>query len=102
MASLRKRRGNWYGRIRGAKHGKRFETNIPLNTQSKVTAMERFMEVRKVERHIKEGMNFTFPWLSNVNQTELICLKKNFYFLRLFQNKLDHKNNLKLISPHLH
>ena len=71
MASLRKRRGNWYGRIRGVKHGKRFETNIPLNTQSKVTAMERFMEVRKVERHIKEGMNFTFPWLSNVNQTEV-------------------------------
>ena len=49
MASLRKRRGNWYGRIRWSSNGKRYEKNIPFHTQSKSTAVERLMEIRKVE-----------------------------------------------------
>ena len=71
MASLRKRRGNWYGRIRWSSNGKRYEKNIPFYTQSKSTAVERLMEIRKVESYIREGMEFSFPWLSNALQTQL-------------------------------
>ena len=42
------------------------EKQIPLRTQSKTTARERIAEVNKVEKDIKKGMEFSFPWLSDL------------------------------------
>ncbi|MDC0882330.1 tyrosine-type recombinase/integrase [Candidatus Marinimicrobia bacterium] len=67
MATLKKRRGKWYARVQWYKQGSMNQTErqIPLRTESKVTARERLMTINKVEKDIKSGMNFTFPWLSD-------------------------------------
>tara|TARA_B100000900_G_scaffold360665_1_gene332898 strand:- start:543 stop:833 length:291 start_codon:yes stop_codon:yes gene_type:complete len=46
-------------------NGKFVEKQIPLRTSSKVIARDTIAEVEKVEGNIKEGMDFSFPWLSN-------------------------------------
>ena len=71
MASLRKRRGQWYARVLWYKDGapKQTEKGVPLRTSSKVTARERIAEVNKVEDDIKQGMEFSFPWLSDSTTT---------------------------------
>ena len=71
MATLKKRRSNWYARVLWYENAKKKEKQVPLRTDSKVVARERLSMVNKVELDIKSGMNFTFPWLSNGNQTKL-------------------------------
>ena len=73
MASLRKRRGVWYARVLWYEKGatKQTEKGVPLRTESKVTARERIAEVNKVEDDIKQGMEFSFPWLSNSATTKV-------------------------------
>ena len=71
MATLKKRRSNWYARVLWYENGKKKEKQVPLRTESKVVARERLSMVNKVQLDIKSGMNFTFPWLSNGNQTKL-------------------------------
>ena len=65
MATLKDRGGSWYARVLWRQHGKKKEKQVPLRTKSKVTARERLAVVNKVENDIKEGMVFTFPWLSD-------------------------------------
>ena len=67
MATLKKRRGYWYARVLWYKdnQSRQTEKQVPLRTQSKVTARERLAEVNKVEDDIKSGMRFTFPWLGD-------------------------------------
>ena len=73
MAILRDRGGLWYARVKwyvkGIKNQK--EKLIPLKTESKVIARERLSVVNKIENDIKEGMVFTFPWISDNSVTEL-------------------------------
>ena len=71
MASLKNRRGSWYARVRMVVDGRKIERQIPLRTESKVTARERMAEVNKVENDIKQGMDFTFPWLSESVKTKV-------------------------------
>ena len=73
MASLRKRRGSWYARVLWYESGatKQTEKSVPLRTSSKVTARERIAEVNKVEDDIKQGMEFSFPWLSDSTTTKV-------------------------------
>ena len=71
MASLRNRRGNWYARVQSWVDGSRIEKSISLRTKSKVTAHERIAEVNKVEDDIKQGMEFSFPWLSDSTTTKV-------------------------------
>ena len=64
MATLKKRRGNWYARIQWRdENGSMKEKQIPLRARLKVTALARLPEVKKVEADIKEGLSFTFPWM---------------------------------------
>ena len=65
MATLKNRGGSWYARVLWRQHGKKKEKQVPLRTKSKVTARERLAVVSRVENDIKEGMVFTFPWLSD-------------------------------------
>ncbi len=73
MATLKKRRGNWYARVQWYKANQsvQSEKQVPLRTKSKVTARERLAEVNKVENDIKEGLVFKFPWLSNLTKTKM-------------------------------
>ena len=73
MATLRNRRGLWYARVKWYVKGIKYQKEklIPLKTESKVIARERLRIVNKVESDIKEGMEFTFPWISNNSSTEL-------------------------------
>jgi len=73
MATLKKRRDNWYARIQWykANHSVQSEKQVPLRTKSKVTARERLAEVNKVENDIKEGISFKFPWLSDLTKTKV-------------------------------
>ena len=66
MASIIKRRNNWYARVKWYPSGAKWQKikEIPLKTKSKVTARERLAEVNKVQIDIKEGMDFSFPWMS--------------------------------------
>jgi integrase len=67
MASLKPRRGVWYARVRWVDNGRR-EKQIPLRTESKVTARERLTMVNQVEDEIielhRKGERYTFPWMN--------------------------------------
>ena len=71
MAKLKPRRGSWYARVRCYENGNEREIQIPLRTKSKVTAHERIAEINKVEKDIKQGMEFSFPWLSDSTTTKV-------------------------------
>ena len=71
MANLRNFRGTWYARSRWSENGRKVEKLTPLKTKSKVTARQRIAEVEKVEGDIKQGMEFSFPWLSNFAKTKI-------------------------------
>ena len=72
MATLKKRRGNWYARIQWRdKNGRMKENQTPLRTQSKVTARERLSLVTKVESDIKNGLSFSFPWMNDDGRTKV-------------------------------
>ena len=79
MATLKKRRGKWYARVQWYKQGSTTQTErqIPLRTESKVTARERLMLVNQVESDIKSGMNFKFPWLFDTTSTVIKRLTIN-------------------------
>ena len=73
MASIINRRDVWYARVKWYESGKKHQATkeIPLKTKSKVTARERLSEVNKVEDDIKQGMEFSFPWLSDSTTTKV-------------------------------
>ena len=71
MATLRNFRGKWYARSRWSDNGNKSEKLIPLRTSSKTTARERIAEVNKVEKDIKKGMEFSFPWISQSTTTKV-------------------------------
>ena len=67
MATLIPRRGVWYARVRWVDNGRK-EKQIPLRTESKVTARERLTMVNQVEDEIielhRKGEKYTFPWMN--------------------------------------
>ena len=65
MASIRKLKGNWYCRVSVTNKvtKKRDDIPIPLKTKSKTEAYKKKAMIEKVEDDIRNGMDFTFPWL---------------------------------------
>ena len=86
MASLRKRRGNWYVRVQRWVDGARKEVQIPLRTSSKVEAMVRLTQVNKVEEDIKQGIMFDFAWL---NETSSVTRVRRFTLKEACDTWLD-------------
>ena len=73
MATLKKRRGNWYARVQWRdENGGMKEKQITLRTQSKVTARERLSEVAKVRSDIRDGLSFSFPWMNDGCRTKVL------------------------------
>jgi len=72
MATLKKRKGKWYSRIRWFNEvGKRIERQIPLRTDNKTDAHKRNREVSRHEKDIIQGMDFVFPWMKDGGQTKV-------------------------------
>jgi site-specific recombinase XerD len=66
MASLKKRRGVWYARVRWYDdHQREVEKQITLKTDHITTAKMRLAEVNNVEDTIKLGLEYSFAWLSD-------------------------------------
>jgi len=63
MASLLKRRGVWYSRVRWSELSKRVERQIPLRTNDKTVAHKRNREVSRYEKDISKGIDFNFSWM---------------------------------------
>jgi len=94
MATLRKRRKLWYARVRWYEKNDPYqkEKMIPLRTPSKVEAMERLSQVNKVVADIKDGMVFSFPWLTDSKYTTV----KRFTLLDAVKQYGDHRSKLGL------
>ena len=72
MAKLNKRGRLYSARVRWYEKGKQKEKTIGLITDSERVAMERIREIDKVEKYMKKGLSFTFPWESEKTiQTQL-------------------------------
>lgn len=72
MAKLNKRGRLYSARVRWYEKGKQKEKTIGLITDSERIAMERIREIDKVEKYMKKGLSFTFPWESEKTiQTQL-------------------------------
>ena len=78
MASLKNRRGNWYARVLWYEEQKKKEKQIPLRTESKVTARERLSRVNQVEDEIIElhykGEKYSFPWMNQDGKRKVVYL----------------------------
>ena len=68
MATLKKRRGVWYARVRWYDgHQREVEKQITLKTDHITTAKMRLAEVNHVEDTIQLGLEYSFAWLSDAS-----------------------------------
>ena len=78
MASLRKRRGKWYARIIKWDGSRQTEVEVPLRTESKVTARQRLSKVEDAEADIKSGVitdiKAFFKWLNKERSSKVVRL----------------------------
>lgn len=73
MASIRKRRGNYYSRIVWrSEDGRHQEKQVPLRTSKKSVAIVRNNQVKEVEDTIRQGTEWEFPWLGDGGSAKLI------------------------------
>jgi integrase len=73
--TLKPRRGLWYARVRWYVDAIQKEVQVPLRTDSKVTARVRLSEVKKkaeeiIELHSK-GEKYNFPWMNEDGKTKV-------------------------------
>ena len=75
MATLKPRRGMWYARVQWYEENQRKEKQIPLKTESKVTARERLSSINQVEDEIIElhykGERYSFAWMNEDGQRKV-------------------------------
>jgi len=91
-ATLKPRRKKWYARVRWSdQKGKRKEKQIPLKTSSKVTARLRLSEVNKVRKDIADGLQFIFPWMTDLG--EETKLKRLTVFQAFDEYQIHRKND---------
>lgn len=72
MASLRKRRDKYYARVRKWDGVKQVEKLIPLKTSNRIEALERLLQVNRLEEDIKDGIDFSFAWMNENQKMEVI------------------------------
>ena len=91
MAKLRNFRGKWYARSRWSDNGDKNEKITPLRTSSKVTARVRLAEVNKVRKDIADGLQFIFPWMTDLG--EETKLKRLTVFQAFDEYQIHRKND---------
>ena len=75
MATLKPRREVWYARVRWYENDVLKETQVPLKTQSKVTARKRLSEVNRCEDEVielyRKGEKYSFAWMNADGKTKV-------------------------------
>lgn len=69
MAGLKILRNKYYARVRKWDGVKQVEKLIPLKTSNRIEAIERLLQVNRFEKDIKEGIDFSFPWMNEDGST---------------------------------
>lgn len=72
MAGLRKQRNKYYARVRKWDGIKQVEKLIPLKTSNRIEAIERLLQVNRLEKDIKQGIDFSFPWMNENRKMEVV------------------------------
>ncbi len=72
MASLKQRRNKYYARVRKWDGIQQIEKQIPLKTSNRIEAIERLIQVNRLEKDIKEGIDFSFPWMNEGGKIEVV------------------------------
>ena len=92
MATLRIRGVMWVARVQWRDlNGQKKEKQIPLRTDSKVTALERLFAVEKVQNDIKEGLSFSFPWMNDQGQTKVKVLTLITAKIKWMEHRMKNK-----------
>jgi integrase len=75
MASIINRKGSYYSRVQWRdEDGIMREKQIPLKTKKKSIAVVRNTSVEKVDDLIRDGENYSFPWMNQDGEVKLIKL----------------------------
>ena len=76
MASLQSKKKNWYAvvSITNKETKERNREWISLDTKDKTKARKRIAKVEKVESDIRDGMQFSFPWLNEGGRVKVVEL----------------------------
>ncbi len=82
MATLSKRRKQWFATISEGSGAIRRRTHIPLRTESKVSARQRLSAVTSIEPDIKSGvigsdtksLEAYFPWMNEEGTSKVVQL----------------------------
>jgi len=81
MATLKPRREVWYARVRWYENDVLREAQVPLKTQSKVTARKRLSEVNKCEDEVielyRKGEKYSFAWMNKDGKTKVKYITLN-------------------------
>lgn len=72
MAGLRKLRNKWYARVRKWDGIKQVEKLIPLKISNRIEAIERLLQVNRLEKDIKKGIDFSFPWMNESGKISVV------------------------------
>jgi len=91
MASIVKRRGKWYARV-SLYAGRQREKQIPLRTERREEALVRLSKIERVENDIKNGIEFTFPWMNDENEHKV----KRYALSLAIKEYIQHRKLLNL------
>lgn len=72
MASIRKIRNKYFSRVVWRDENGQSEKTISLKTDKKSDAIIRNNAVTKIEDSIKDGDNYSFPWLNDDGRVKLL------------------------------
>jgi len=72
MAGLKILRNKYYARVRKWDGVKQVEKLIPLKTSNRIEAIERLLQVNRIEKDIKQGIDFSFPWMNENRKMEVV------------------------------
>lgn len=72
MAGIKKLRNKYYARVRKWDGVKQVEKLIPLKTSNRIEAIERLLQVNRLEKDIKKGIDFSFPWMNESGKISVV------------------------------
>ncbi len=72
MAGLKILRNKYYARVRKWDGIKQVEKLIPLKTSNRTEALERRLQVNRLEKDIKQGIDFSFAWMNESGKISVV------------------------------
>lgn len=72
MAGIKILRNKYYARVRKWDGIKQVEKLIPLKTSNRTEALERRLQVNRLEKDIKQGIDFSFAWMNESGKISVV------------------------------